>query len=144
LVKTFKDGFKPIYKIGKKDIVHEPTIERSKNHLYKCSTTKYPGLFEDLVLTGCHSILVDDYVDEPQLEKTIQVNGDTYVTDGKYRLPVCADYRASIYETAGKYTVYHIALENDDYYANYGIYANGLLVESTSKRFLSQFPIMET
>jgi hypothetical protein len=29
-----------------------------------------------------------------------------------------------------------MALENDDYYMNYGIYANGLLVESTSKRFM--------
>jgi hypothetical protein len=99
-------------------------------------------LANDLVLTGCHSILVDDYVDEEQLDKTIQVNGDVYVTEGKYRLPVCADQRASIYEYAGKYTVYHVALENDDYYMNYGIYANGLLVESTSKRFLEKMNIM--
>ena len=144
LVKTLSHGFKPIYRTGKKDITHTPTLERSKNHLYKCSTSQYPDLFEDLVLTGCHSILVDNYEDEEQLAKSIVVNGRVYITEGKYRLPVCADYRASIYEKPGKYTVYHIALENDDYYMNYGIYANGLLVESTSKRFLDQFPIMET
>ena len=143
LVKTFRHGFVPVFMVGKKDIHHSPTLERSKNHLYKCAPEHYPELADDLVLTGCHSILVDDYVDEEQLDKTIQVNGDVYVTEGKYRLPVCADRRASIYEHAGKYTVYHVALENDDYYMNYGIYANGLLVESTSKRFLDQFQIME-
>jgi 6-phosphogluconolactonase (cycloisomerase 2 family) len=143
LVKTFRHGFVPVFMVGKKDIHHSPTLERSKNHLYKCTPEHYPELADDLVLTGCHSILVDDYVNEEQLDKTIQVNGDAYVTEGKYRLPVCADRRASIYEHAGKYTVYHVALENDDYYMNYGIYANGLLVESTSKRFLDQFQIME-
>ena len=144
LVKTFQDGFKPVHQIGKKEIEHTPTLERSKNHLYKCSPSQYPELFEDLVLTGCHSILVDDFVDEEQIQKTEETLGSAnYITDGKWRLPVCADRRASIYERAGKYTVYHVALENDDYYMNYGIYANGLLVESTSKRFLDQFHIME-
>jgi hypothetical protein len=144
LVKTFKDGFKPIYKIGKKEITHSPSSERSKEHLYKCSTTQYPGLFEDLVLTGCHSILVDKFEDDEQRDQTRKINGGIYVTDKKYRLPVCADPRASIYEKAGKYMVYHIALENDDYYMNYGIYANGLLVESTSKRFLDEYKVMDT
>lgn len=144
LVKTFKDGFKPIYKIGKKEISHSPTSELSKEHLYKCSTTQYPELFEDLVLTGCHSLLVDKFEDDEQRDQTRKINGGIYVTDKKYRLPVCADPRASIYEKAGKYMVYHIALEHDDYYMNYGIYANGLLVESTSKRFLDEYKVMDT
>jgi len=36
-----------------------------------------------------------------------------------------------------------VALENDDYYMNYGIYANGLLVESCSKRYLKEESNME-
>ena len=144
LVKTFNDGFKPIYKIGKKYIVHVPSCNRAKERLYKCSPDKYPEVFEDLVLTGCHSILVDEFVDDEQRNRTQQINGGIYVTDKKYRLPVCADERATVYEHAGNYAVYHIALENDDYYMNYGIYANGLLVESTSKRFLDEYKVMET
>ena len=100
---------------------------------------EYPEVFEDLIITGCHSILVDDFVNEEQKQKTIDVNGDTYVTDRKYRLPACADPRASIYENQGTYTIYHLALEHDDYYMNYGIYANGLLVETCSKRNLKEF-----
>lgn len=146
LIKTFQHGFKPIYKIGKKDIIHVPssTTERGKDRLYKCSPTEYPEVFEDLVLTGCHSILVDEFVDDEQRNQTKEINGGIYVTDKKYRLPVCVDRRASVYEHAGKYAVYHIALENDDNYMNYGIYANGLLVESTSKRFLDEYQVMET
>ena len=75
-------------------------------------------------------------------EKTIEVNGNTYVTDNKYRLPACADHSASIYETSGTYTIYHLALENNDYYMNYGIYANGLLVETCSKRYLKELSNM--
>jgi hypothetical protein len=145
LIKTFQHGFKPIYKIGKKDIIHVPsTTERGKDRLYKCSPTEYPEVFEDLVLTGCHSILVDEFADDEQRNQTKEINGGIYVTDKKYRLPVCVDRRASVYEHAGKYAVFHVALENDDNYMNYGIYANGLLVESTSKRFLDEYQVMET
>ena len=70
--------------------------------------------------------------------KTIEINGDTFVTDNKYRLPACADEKAEVYETVGYYNIYHLALENDDYYMNYGIYANGLLVESSSKRYITE------
>ena len=103
---------------------------------------KYPEIFEPLIITGCHSILVDSFTSEEQKEKVTEVNGNTYVTDRKYRLPACADSRASIYETHGTYTIYHVALENDDSNKNYGIYANGLLVETCSKQYLKEFSHM--
>jgi len=40
-------------------------------------------------------------------------------------------------------TIYHLALENENYFSNYGIYANGLLVESCSKRYLKELSGME-
>jgi len=33
-------------------------------------------------------------------------------------------------------------LENDNYYTNYGVYANGLLVETSSKRYLKELSEM--
>jgi hypothetical protein len=133
LIKTINNDYVPIYKMSKREIQHDAINSRIKNQLYKCSPLKYPELTEDLIITGCHSILVDRFVDKEQRENVIKINGDTYVTDKKYRLPACADYRTSIYEVAGKYTIYHIALEHEDEYMNYGIYANGLCVESCSK-----------
>jgi hypothetical protein len=75
-------------------------------------------------------------------EKIIEILGQIYITDNKYRLPACVDERTSVYEEAGKYTIYHFALENDDYYTNYGVYANGLLVETCSKRYLKELSNM--
>jgi hypothetical protein len=143
LIKTSMDGYIPLFMIGKRQITHSAVEERIKDQLYKCSSEKYPELFEDLIITGCHSILIDTYSSEEEREKTIEVNGDTYVTDEKYRLPACADERATVYENVGEHTIYHFALENPDYFMNYGIYANGLLVETCSQRYLKELSMME-
>jgi hypothetical protein len=144
LVKTLLNGFLKIDMIGKKSIYHKACIEeRIKDQLYKCSHENFREVFEPLVITGCHSILVDNYVSEEQRKKTIEVNKDAYVTDHKYRLPACVDERTTVYEIPGTYTIYHLALENPDYYMNYGIYANGLLVETSSRRYLKELSDME-
>lgn len=54
----------------------------------------------------------------------------------------CIDERTKVYQKRGYQTIYHLALENDYYYGNYGIYANGLLVESCSKRYLKELSNM--
>ena len=138
LIKTLKHGFKPINIIGKRTINNLSSDERIKDQLYKCSVEQYPELFEDLIITGCHSILVGRFSDKKQRDKTIEVNGDTFVTDGKYRLPACADERSQIYKKKGEFIIYHFALEHDDEYMNYGIYANGLLVETCCKKYLTE------
>ena len=142
LVKTLLHKYKPIVMIGKRETYHPDCKERIKSQLYKCSQIEYPEIIEPLIITGCHSILVDSFTSEEQKQQTLEVNGNIYVTDNKYRLPICADSRASVHETPGTYTIYHLALENDDYYMNYGIFANGLLVESCSKRYLTELSSM--
>jgi hypothetical protein len=143
LIKTVLNDHLPIDMIGKREIYHYALKEnRIKDQLYKCSSYKYPEIFEDLVITGCHSILVNKFKDEKEKEKTIKINGNIYTTNYKYRLPACVDERAVVYEKAGIYTIYHIALENNNYYTNYGIYANGLLVETCSKRYLKELSKM--
>jgi len=138
LVKTSKNGFKPIALLGKSKLEHHANEDRIVNQLYNLSKKQYPDLFEDLVLTGAHAVLVDSFDGEQQKEATVEVLGRVFVTDSKYRLPACVDKRASVYKETGLHTIYHLALENDNYYGNYGIYANGLLVESCSKRFLKE------
>jgi hypothetical protein len=142
LIKTLRDGYKPLDMIGYREIENVICKERIKNKLYVCTNKEYPEIFEDLIITGCHAILVDDFK-EGELEKTSELLGDIFVTDNKYRLPACVDIKAKPYEKPGKFTIYHIALENNDYYMNYGIYANGLLVESTSKRYLKELSNMK-
>ena len=139
LVKTLKHDYVPIYGIGFREIQHIAASERIKDQLYECSPNNYSEVFEPLVITGCHCLLVDDFASQEQKDQSIHVhNGKIYITDNKYRLPACTDHRASVYPNAGKYTIYHLALENQDYYMNYGIYANGLLVETCSQRYLKE------
>jgi len=82
--------------------------------------------------------LVDEFTSPEQRENTLQILGDVYITDDKYRLPACLDENATVFETPGEYTIYHFALENADYYMNYGVFACGLLVESSSKRYMKE------
>ena len=145
LIKTSQSGYKPIYKIGYSKMEHLCNKERIKDQLYKCSNENFPEVFEDLVITGSHSILVDEFKNEEERTKANEVNGGEgdRITENKYRLPACVDERTTVYEVAGQHTIYHFALENDDNYMNYGVYANGLLVETTSKRFMNELPLVE-
>ena len=137
LVKTLRHGYVPISMIGYSKLYNSGNNERIKHRLYKLSQDQYPSLKEDLYITGCHSLLVGD-ITPKQREQTIDVLGKIYVTDRKYRLPACVDEKAKPYKEEGTFTIWHLALDNNDYYMNYGIYANGLLVESCSKRYLKE------
>jgi hypothetical protein len=130
LVKTSRDGYKPVALVGKGTIKNPGTNERIENRLYKCSPENYPELKEDLFITGCHSILVDSLT-ETQRQETIKHLSKVFVTDKKYRLMACLDDRAEPFVADGTHTIYHLALEHEDGNMNYGVYANGgLLVET--------------
>jgi len=135
LVKTVLYGYLPVYMIGKSKIYNSGDNLHSKNRLYICKKEKYKDLNEDLIITGCHSILVDQLSIE-EIYKTVELFGVIYMTDNHFRLIACLDKRAEPYDKEGIYEIWHLALENEDNYKNYGIYANGLLVESISKRML--------
>jgi len=138
LVKTLLHGYQPIEMLGHSTIHHHCLSERIENQLYVCASSQYPEVLEDLVLTGAHSLLVDQFTDDRQRKQTEKVLKKIYVTDRKYRLPACVDSRATVYNKPGTYTIYHLALQHENYYMNYGIYANGLLVETCSRRYLKE------
>jgi len=142
LVKTVDDGYKAIDMIGTSKIYNPGNSVRSKNRLYKCSKEKYPQLTEDLYITGCHSILVKDISEEERAE-LIDYQGKIYITDNHYRLIAAVDKRAEPHASEGVFNIWHLALENDNYYFNYGIYANGLLVETSSLRMMKEFSGMD-
>lgn len=134
-VKTSDHGYRKIELIRKGTIQNPGSSDRIQNRLYKCSRSKYPSLMDDLYITGCHSILVDQLKQEERLE-TVKQLGNIYFTDKKYRLMACIDARAEPWNSKGEYTIWHLALEHPDIRMNYGIYANGLLVETCSINFL--------
>ena len=142
LVKTVADGYKAIDMIGTSKIYNPGNSVRSKNRLYKCPKENYPDLTEDLFITGCHSILVKDITAEERTE-LMDFQGKIYVTDKHYRLIAAVDKRAEPHASEGVFNIWHMALENENYYFNYGIYANGLLVETTSLRMMKELSGMD-
>jgi len=141
-VKTLNSGYLPVDMIGKKILNNPGDSARTPNRIYKCSKTNYPELIDDLFITGHHSILVDE-LSETQLEQIYDLYNNIYITEDRYRLPCFIDTKSEVVEKEESVNIYHIALENKDYYFNYGIYANGLLVESCSKRYLKELSKMD-
>jgi hypothetical protein len=132
LVKTGNHSYIPVELIGY-SIVNNTS---DSPILYKCKKENYPELSEDLIITECHAILVDQ-ITQIQREKTLKKFGEIFKTLNKLRLIASIDERAEPITTPGKYTVWHVALKNENILNNYGIFANGgLLVESVSIRYL--------
>jgi hypothetical protein len=132
LVNTFKDNYVAIDTIVEEEMYHDASRPRNKNQLFKLDYPEYPQLLKELYITGAHSILVGK-LSEKQKEQILKDYGKVFATDLFDRLPAYIDERAKVHEESGKYTIYHLALENENIHSNYGIFANGLLVESLSK-----------
>ena len=144
LVKTLLNGYKAVESIGKSKIYNPDNALRGKDRLYKCTPEKYPELTEDLIITGCHSILIDEDLTPEQIENSKALFAQICVTEDKYRLMACVDERAEPYDVSGLHTIWHFALEHDDVYMNYGVYANGgLMVETSSIRMMHEYSGLE-
>jgi len=139
LVKTLNHGYVGINTIGHQSIYNEKD-KMIFDKIFKCTNENYPEIFEDLYITGLHAVLVDSLTDEQQTQIKGIYNDSVFITDDKYRLPVCYDERAKPYESKDveKVVIYHLALNHEDENLNYGIYANGLLVETTSIRLMKE------
>jgi hypothetical protein len=131
LVKTAKHGYKAIELIGYREIPNPLAVSRNSGKLYWFRRSKISGLREDLCVTGDHCILHRSISDEKK-DQVLGYMGDIYVTEDHYRVPAWLDDRAEPYSKSGPATIWHFALENQNAYFNYGVMANGLLVESSS------------
>jgi hypothetical protein len=134
-VKTFKNGYIPIYKIGHRTIKKPDHNERTSDRMYKYSKTE--NMTNDLYITGGHSVLKDELNDKEKEHMQYMVNKlkngkdvPLLITDNKYRLMSMFDQDAKMVENKEEVEVYHVALEHEDRFMNYGIFANGKLVES--------------
>lgn len=123
LVKTLKHGYRVVTLMGTSTIRNPGGSERVRNRLYV-----YPK--ENLVLTGGHSVLLDD-VSGDQLNCIKRSFGGLFFTEGKIRLMAMDDETAEPYLTKGNFPIYNFVLEAPNENTNYGVYANGKLVESS-------------
>jgi hypothetical protein len=130
LILTSESGYKAIHSIGYRTLFRPKDDPNPSNRLYKFTRRTCPSIFEPLYITGEHCTLHSRISDEKLAEIKTHM-GDVYITEEFYRMPAFMDDRAEPYDREDTpVTIWHFALENDNVAHNYGVYANGLLVES--------------
>jgi hypothetical protein len=136
LIPTAESGYKLIHAIGHRTIPQPKNDPNPSNRLYTFTNTNCPSVFEPLHITGEHCTLHRN-VSASKLVQIKEHMGDVYITEEFYRMPAHVDDRAEPYEGPDEpATIWHFALENEYDTYNYGVYANGLIVESSSMRSL--------
>jgi hypothetical protein len=127
LVKTYLHEYKAIKKIGKGKLLNNPT--NSAHCMFKMEKTETNGLIEDLIITGGHSIMVDELTEyQANLQESMQFNE---AIDNKQLLLACVSSDFQAIQNNYVYTYYHFILENDgDIEKRYGVYANGIILET--------------
>ena len=145
LVKTFMSGYKPVSHIGFKQLNNPAKNPDVRDRLYGLSANhvnRDSEFDEPLYLTGRHCVLRNDLI-ESDLDLLKKYTGDIYVTENHYRVPIFLDQRAIPHTDNEPVTIWHFALEHSDIQQNYGVMANGILVESSSAEFMSEHSNME-
>jgi hypothetical protein len=130
-VKSYKHGYRKIDLIGKNKMINNPDLWHSC--MYKMEKTKENGLLEDLIVTGGHSILVNN-LGKYKAYNT-KLLDSTLMIDDKFLLLSSVSKEFIKLENKNIYTYYHFTLENngnDD--ERFGVCANGVLTETPSKK----------
>ena len=136
-VKTLKGEYIKVHSIGCTTFKNPDNADRGPNRLFKLTPANYPELTEDLIMTGCHSRLVVKLTPE-QKARHLKLMKSLYMTTDMFRLMAFIDENTEPYIDPGDHEVWHLALENDNPVCNYGIYANGLLVETASIKTMTE------
>jgi hypothetical protein len=131
-VKTYIHGYKKIKIIGKNKMMNDPSI--FSQCMYKMD--KNNDMIDDLLVTGWHSILVDDMTTDEENRQYFH----KYEIDGKKLLLSSISDKFNKINEIKEFTYYNIVLDDNDDNKQYGIWANGILTESMSERVFYSKP----
>ena len=106
-------------------------------HMYKNVNFEEP-----LIITGGHSILVDDLgLFKEENEKWF--HGGTNKIDDKYLLLATVSKDFVEIKDGSEFEYYHLLLENEDENGQYGIWANDVLTESATEEWFMKAGLKE-
>jgi hypothetical protein len=135
IVKSYKHGNRPILGILNGFFINNPKI--NGHCMFKISKTNDNELTEDLIVTGHHSILVDERSEEEEKRNPKWAN---HKIDDKYRVVSSVSNKFDRIMDNNQYTYYHFSLKTDDNKDRpFGVWANGLLVECTTNGVVRNF-----
>ncbi len=129
-VKSYLHGYRKVNKILTGSFGNNPKDEGVSNCMYKMVKTNDNGLIEDLILTRNHGILVEKLSENE--EKAVDKN-NLPIIDGLLSIITADSDKFEKVMDNNMYNYYHFSLETDgDNDRRFGVYANGLLVETPS------------
>jgi len=133
IVKSFKHGFRRI------STIYKNSLTNNINDFQSCMflMPKNDNMTKDLIVTGGHSILVDNMTENEFIKNSEYFKNTNPKIDDKQLLLAAASDKFIVLENNNEYTFYNFCLENDsDDEARYGVWANGVLVETPSRQFM--------
>ena len=130
-MKTHRNGYKPIKSIGMGSLTNNPEDQgRWYANMYKIKKENDESLTKDLILSGGHGILVQE-LDETQLQKHNNKQWSNQSVDGLSVIPCGLSDKFEVLPDHDNHSYFQFILENDGNLGKrYGVYANGLLVET--------------
>lgn len=134
-VKSFKHGFRRIEIIFSKSIINN--VDDFQSCMYLMPKNK--EMTKDLIVTGGHSILVDSMTHNEDIKNKKYFGNDVQIIDNKKLLLAAASNKFTPLTDNNEYNIYNFCLENDgDDEARYGVWANGVLVETPAINYLKK------
>jgi surface protein len=140
LVKTYNEGYVKV-----KHIFKQKCFNSEKNTMKKffvMDKSKNDLLTKDLIITGGHSILLDNLTEE-QYNKMKSSKTKYIKVHDKYKLLAFFNEDFVGKTDKSKETVYLLVLEADDDFKVYGVYVNGgMIIESCGIAICKQFGLL--
>lgn len=131
MVKTYKDGYRKIKRIGYMDSFNQSKSERLGGARFVLLKTDQNGLTEDLYVSARHLILVDTLTEEQEKNEK-ETFGKIYKVNDKFLVQARHHPDFELIEEPRYHRYYQMTLDNDgDIHKRHGIYTNGYLTEST-------------
>jgi hypothetical protein len=149
MVKTYLHDYKPIKNIMTGFFIND--INEASKCMYIMKKTPENGLIDDLIVTGCHGILLDEN-DVIETEQKRNLDWANFKVDGKINCIASVSSKFEQIKTSQLYKYYHFSLDNtfknnncDNTCDNtcdkntdnnncdgrrFGVWANGVLMET--------------
>ena len=133
-VKSYRHGYRKISKMLSGTFVNNPTDIDVGNCMYKMIKTDDNGLIDDVTITRNHGVLVERLSETE--EKKVDMN-NLEVIDGLISIIAGKCDNFEKVKDIKRYKYYHFSLETDgDNDRRFGVWANGLLVETPSNNMM--------
>jgi len=130
LVKTFLHGYRKIKKIGVNRFINDPSNYRKCMYIMKKGI--HANLFEDLIITGDHSILVEHIFRNERIIMRKRLMGEEQINSKKLVMSSISNFFEKITNN-NEYTYYHFCVEDEETsHMKFGVWSNGILAEIPS------------